>query len=134
MLPTIVFAQFACTSLWFAGGAVRSLGGTSAVFGNLPFQQAALEYFGHMWELYTFWAFVPLLLAIHAKLHSEMDAYGPSWVFGLIAAGAPACVAGRYLAQRVGGLRTARVALAVSGACCLLSRCSGRLSWWTCLV
>ena len=87
-----------------------------------------------MLELYIFWAFVPLLLAIHVKLHSEMDAYGPSWVFGLIAAGAPARVAGRYLAQRVGSLRTARVALAVSGACCLLSRCSGRLSWWTCLV
>ena len=78
MLPTIVLAQFACTSLWFIGSAARSLGGTSAVFGNLPFQQAALEYFGHMWELYTFWAFVPLLLAIHAKLHSEVGAYGPS--------------------------------------------------------
>ena len=66
MLPTIVFAQFACTSLWFAGGAARSLGGTGAVFGNLSFQQAALEYFGHMWELYTFWTFVPLVLGLLA--------------------------------------------------------------------
>ena len=68
-----------------------------------------------MWELYTFWAFVPLLLAIHAQLHSEVSVYGPSWVFGLIAAVAPAYVAGS-LAQRVGSLRPSWVALAVSGA------------------
>lgn len=61
MLPTIVFAQFVCTSLWFAGGTTRSLGSTGAVFGNLPFQQVALDYSGHMWELCKFWAFVPLL-------------------------------------------------------------------------
>ena len=39
------------------------------VFRDRPFRQAALGYFGHMWELYTFWAFVPLLLATHARLH-----------------------------------------------------------------
>ena len=33
-----------------------------AIFGNLPFQQAVLDFFGHMWELHISWAFVPLLL------------------------------------------------------------------------
>jgi len=94
VLSIIFFAQSACTSLWFVGGATQSLGGAGAVFGNLSFQQAALEYFGYMWELYTFWAFVPLLLATHAQLHFEVGVYGPSWAFGLVAAGAPACVAG----------------------------------------
>ena len=91
------------------------------VLAHRPFRAAALGYFGHMWELYTFWAFVPLLLAMHTRLHPEQPAYGPGWAFGLIAAGAPACVLGGYLARHWGSMPTARLALAVSGACCLLS-------------
>ena len=96
-------------------------GAAGTVLRVAPFRQVALGYFGHMWELYTFWAFVPLLLATHARLHPGLPAYGPGWAFGLIAAGAPACVLGGYLARRWGSLATARWALAVSGACCLLS-------------
>lgn len=70
------------------------------IFGGRLFRQAALGYFGHMWELYTFWAFVSLLLSTHAQLHPAVGTYGPGWAFGLIAAGAPACVAGGYLARR----------------------------------
>ena len=32
------------------------------LFQNKMFNRASLGYFGHMWELYTFWAFAPLLL------------------------------------------------------------------------
>ena len=32
------------------------------LFKERPFRKAAMGYFGHMWELYTFWAAVPALL------------------------------------------------------------------------
>ena len=96
-------------------------GALRTVLRHRPFRQAALGYFGHMWELYTFWAFVPWLLDLHARLHPAQAAYGPGWAFGLIAAGAPACMLGGYLGQRWGSLPTARLALAISGLCCLLS-------------
>jgi MFS family permease len=98
-----------------------NLAGGWQLWRERPFRQAALGYFGHMWELYTFWAFVPLLLATYTRLHPGTAAFGPGWTFSVLAAGAPACVAGGYLAQRWGSWRTARTALALSGVCCLLS-------------
>jgi len=91
------------------------------VFREKAFRRAALGYFGHMWELYTFWAFVPLLLATYAGQHPGGPAFTPAWAFAVIGAGAPGCVLGGYLARRRGSLATARLALAVSGACCLFS-------------
>ncbi|MEM7040856.1 MAG: MFS transporter, partial [Bacteroidota bacterium] len=36
------------------------------VFRERQFRAAAFGYFGHMWELYTFWAFLPLVFAASA--------------------------------------------------------------------
>jgi predicted MFS family arabinose efflux permease len=91
------------------------------IFKQKEFRAAAFGYFGHMWELYTFWAFVPVLLALYSEAHPETQINNPLWSFFIIAIGAVACVMGGYLSQKIGSARTAFAALTVSMVCCLLS-------------
>jgi len=39
------------------------------IFASPRFRASAFGYFGHMWELYTLWAFMPLLLLAYATQH-----------------------------------------------------------------
>ncbi|HEV7351240.1 MFS transporter [Telluribacter sp.] len=87
------------------------------VFKVPALRRYAFGYFGHMFELYTFWAFVPLLLASYTQLTGRaLDV--PLWSFGVIAAGSLGCVLTGELSGRWGSHRTAWVALAVSAGCC----------------
>ena len=90
------------------------------IFRDREFRAAAGGYFGHMWELYTFWAFVPLLLTTYAALHPATVLNIPLLSFAIIAAGGPGCVLAGYLAEGWGTRRIAATALALSGICSLL--------------
>lgn len=91
------------------------------VFANSNFRSAAFGYFGHMWELYAFWAFVPILLQTYLNLHPSTSYSIPSLSFAIIAIGGLACVLGGYLSQRWGVKKIAKLSLLLSGICCLLS-------------
>jgi len=90
------------------------------VFRNSDFRAAAFGYFGHMWELYVFWAFIPLILTAYQNLHQTTFNI-PLLSFGIIAIGGLACVLGGFVSQKFGAKKTASTALLLSGCCCLLS-------------
>lgn len=89
-------------------------------------------YLGHMFELYSFWTWIPAFLAASAAAHATAAGDAGALVrgtgpppaislaaFGTIAVGAVGCVAGGLVADRKGRERLVIAALAGSGACSL---------------
>ncbi len=78
---------------------------------------SVLGYWGHMWELYTLWVLLPLVLA--TRLLSTVAVSW--WSFAAVGAGALGCVWGGLVAQRLGSASVARTQLGLSGCCGLLA-------------
>ncbi len=88
-------------------------------FKNINFKKAAFGYFGHMWELYTFWAFVPVLIKLYNQTNNT-DLSISFWSFIIIGIGALSCIYGGFLALKYSSQWVAKYSLSISMICCLL--------------
>ena len=91
---------------------------------NRSVRAAYLGYFGHMWELYIFWAWAGAAAGAWFLLRlPEEEALSLAKLTALLAVGAggPACVLAGLIADRVGKARIAAGAMAASGTLALLT-------------
>jgi MFS family permease len=79
-------------------------------------RSAATGYFGHMWELYTFWAFLPFLIQ-DLKNEPDFGNQNSAWTFAIIAIGGVSCAVGGYLSGKIGSEKVAIFSLMGSGMC-----------------
>ncbi len=91
------------------------------IFKDKSFKAAAFGYFGHMWELYAFWAFVPFIITAYTAMHPDSSLNIAISSFIVIAVGAIACVIGGYISLYKGVKKTALVSLTLSGLFCVIS-------------
>jgi MFS family permease len=90
------------------------------VFRNRGVRLANLGYFGHMWELYAMWAWMPVMIRASLAARGSQPALAEVASFMVIGAGALGCVGAGLLADRIGRTLVTSSAMAVSGACCLI--------------
>jgi MFS family permease len=90
------------------------------VFHNRSVRLANFGYFGHMWELYAMWTWMPVMIrASLATRHSD-PALAEVSSFLVIGSGAVGCVIAGLVADQIGRTIVTSLAMTISGACCLL--------------
>ena len=101
-----------------------SFGRAFGVFRFPDFRAAAIGYFGHMWELYAFWAVLPWLAAQLLMDARNLAWSGPGSVaaisFFCIAVGFLGCVCGGRISLKLDSAYVAAAALLASGLLCLV--------------
>lgn len=91
------------------------------VFRNKNFRLVIFGYFGHMWELYAFWTFTPIILFTYEKIHPHSTINVPMISFLVIGLGSLSCIGAGFISQKLGSKQTAIGALLLSTICCCLS-------------
>jgi MFS family permease len=90
------------------------------VFRNRSVRLANFGYFGHMWELYAMWTWIPFMIRASLSIRKSEPALAEVASFLVIGCGAAGCVIAGLIADRVGRTVVTSWAMAISGCCCLV--------------
>lgn len=90
------------------------------VFRNRGVRLASFGYFGHMWELYGMWIWIPVMIRASLAINGGDPRLAELGSFLVIGAGAIGCVLAGLIADRVGRTLVTSWAMAISGTCCLV--------------
>jgi MFS family permease len=120
-LGGLVVLLFIPTGPFYKKGTNRNFSAFLSGFRKLEFRKVSFGYFGHMWELYAFWTFVPVMITSYLRQHPDSKLNVSLLSFLVIASGGLACALSGLVAQRYGAKRIATGSLFLSGLCCLAS-------------
>lgn len=98
-----------------------------------PTRLAYLGYFGHMWELYAMWTWLPVFLG-HLFSRDEAPGDNRLWTFIIIASGAAGSLLYGFWADRIGRSRSTITAMAISGLCCFSVGYLQDMATWIVLI
>lgn len=90
------------------------------IFRQRGVRLANFGYFGHMWELYAMWTWIPVMMRASLAQQGSPPALAEIASFLIIGSGAIGCVAGGLMADRLGRTLVTSWAMTISGACCIV--------------